>query len=90
MCELHNQRFASTKRCFMNKHFNKHHKVNRYSQQKQNAHLQSMYLGDTEQSERNNQLNIDNNCSECTDEVICRGSSSDTTANKINPYYLIG
>ena len=21
---------------------------------------------------------------------ICRGSSSDTTANKINPYYLIG
>ena len=23
-------------------------------------------------------------------KVICRGSSSDTTANKINPYYLIG
>ena len=21
---------------------------------------------------------------------LCRGSSSDTTANKINPYYLIG
>ena len=23
-------------------------------------------------------------------EEYCRGSSSDTTANKINPYYLIG
>ena len=24
------------------------------------------------------------------EEWLCRGSSSDTTANKINPYYLIG
>ena len=64
VCELHNQRFVSTKRCYMNKHFNKYHMVNHYSQQKQNAYLEATSLGDTEQSEINDQLNIDNNCSE--------------------------
>ena len=29
-------------------------------------------------------------CKVCIFEGQCRGSSSDTTANKINPYYLIG
>ena len=28
--------------------------------------------------------------SDLTLQTLCRGSSSDTTANKINPYYLIG
>ena len=77
VCELHNQHFASTKRCYMNKHFNKYHKVNHYFQQKQNAHLEATYSSNTEQSEINDQLNIDNDCSECTDELISYTSSKE-------------
>ena len=36
--------------------------------------------------------NFDDNLTLCNHSIdtLCRGSSSDTTANKINPYYLIG
>ena len=37
--------------------------------------LEATSLGDTEQSEINDHLNIDNDCSECTDEVISYTSS---------------
>ena len=59
VCELHNQHFASTKQSNINKHFNKYHKVNHYSEYKQNAHLEATYLSNIEQSEINDQLNID-------------------------------
>ena len=72
----------------MKNHFNKYHKVNHYSQQKQNAHQQSTYLGDTEQSELNAQLTIDNNCLECTDEVIKHISNRSFVTHRYMRFYV--
>ena len=54
-----------------------YHKVNHYSQHKQNAHLEGTYLSNIEQSEINDQLNIDNDCLDCIDELISYTSSKE-------------
>ena len=77
VCELHNQRFASNRLYQMNKHFSAYHTANHYSHHKPNSHKEAKSISNTEQNEINDQVYIDNDCFDCSDEMISDNSSGE-------------